>query len=162
MRPLALVGLVVLVLGVLAFIVPVPRSDTQLGENRRCFRRHHHSSRRETLTGSWRRALCCRCGPAHSRLSQIGITHAKRCEPRGAKAATSDQACHGFVWPVLVQLLDLPGLAMGLRRSYYHHCRVGDDAANLPLLGYLATHHQYRHYHRDFPDGLSDPEHAKS
>jgi hypothetical protein len=28
MRPLALIGLVVLVLGILAFVVPVPRSDT--------------------------------------------------------------------------------------------------------------------------------------
>lgn len=28
MRPLALVGLVVLVLGILAFVVPIPRSET--------------------------------------------------------------------------------------------------------------------------------------
>jgi hypothetical protein len=28
MRPLALIGLIVLVLGILAFVVPIPRSDT--------------------------------------------------------------------------------------------------------------------------------------
>src|SRR3954464_5214672 len=39
--------------------------------------------------------------------------------------------------------------------------RLGGHRSPLPLLGYLAAHHQHRHNHRDVPDGVPYPEHTE-
>jgi low affinity Fe/Cu permease len=38
----------------------------------------------------------------------------------------------------------------------------GCEWSNLPVVGHVAAHHQHRHHDRDFPYGVSDPEHTQN
>src|SRR5271165_4934389 len=60
-----------------------------------------------------------------------------------------------LVWKICRKGVRLAGIEMGLcRRGDGDRC-LGGDGPNLSLLRHLAAGDQYRHNHRDLPDGIS-------